>query len=99
MLTRAMVRVDLNKISIVGLCLGGVAIVLLFLDSRSEESWTVGRYLGEGAPLARVSLWMVFAVVSLIVYLAGRLVFLAQNRFGLPEPLPRDRDRPPTSRR
>jgi hypothetical protein len=94
-----MVRVDLNKISIVGLLLGGVALVLLLLESRSEESWTVARVLGPNAPLARVSIWMVFAVVGVLVYLTGRLLFLARNRFGMPEPLRRERDRPPEARR
>jgi hypothetical protein len=89
-----MVRVDLNRISIVGLLLGGAAVVLLILESRSEESWTVGRFLGEGAPLARVSLWMVFAVVGVLVYLTGRLVYLVQHRSEMPEWLRSDRDEP-----
>ncbi|MHC4472541.1 MAG: hypothetical protein ACYTDY_03485 [Planctomycetota bacterium] len=83
-----MVRVDLNRISIVGLIMGGAAIILLLLDSRAEQDWTVATVLGPDAPLAGYSLWMILAVGSIIVYLTGRLIHLARNRFGMPPPPP-----------
>ncbi len=77
----SMVKIDLNRISVIGLLLfAGAVIVLLLAGDR-----TVGSLLGEGAPLAEVYLWMVVAVAAMLVYIAGRLIWLIRNNFGVPE--------------
>lgn len=70
-----MIKVDINKTSMAGLALGLVAILMAVLD-ESLGSPTVETVVGSGAPFARVPLWMIIALVAVIVYLAGRLIWL-----------------------
>ena len=70
-----MIKVDINKTSILGLLLGVAAIVMAVLDSKIGSP-TVGSVLGANVPFAPVALWMIFALVAVVVYLVGRLIWL-----------------------
>ena len=70
-----MIKVDINKTSIVGLLIGVVAIAMAVFDGRLGHP-TIGKILGPDAPFAPVALWMIFALVAVVVYLVGRLIWL-----------------------
>ena len=70
-----MIKVDINKTSLAGLAIGIVAILLALLDTRLGSP-TVSTILGPDAPFAPVALWMIFALVAVVVYLVGRLIWL-----------------------
>ena len=70
-----MLKVDINKTSIVGLALGVVAIVVAIFDEMIGSP-TVSTILGPEAPFAPVALWMILALVAVVVYLVGRLTWL-----------------------
>jgi hypothetical protein len=70
-----MIKVDINKTSILGLLIGVAAITMAVFDSKLGSP-TVGSVLGPDAPFARVGLWMIFALVAVVVYLVGRLIWL-----------------------
>jgi putative exporter of polyketide antibiotics len=75
------VRFDLNRICIAGFVLFGVALALFAYEHVTEESITVGRVLGPGAPWAPIPVWMIIAILSAVVYLAGRVVWFAKHCF------------------
>lgn len=75
-----MVKVDINRISLIGLLLFPLAVIILIF----EGDRTVGSLLGEGAPFANVFLWMVVAVAAMLVYIVGRAIWLVKNNFGMP---------------
>jgi hypothetical protein len=70
-----MIKVDINKTSIAGLALGILALLMAILDGKLGSP-TVSTVLGPDAPFAPVALWMIFALVAVVVYLVGRLVWL-----------------------
>ncbi len=70
-----MIKVDINKTSIVGLLIGVVAITMAVFDGMLGRP-TVSSILGPDAPFALVALWMIFALVAVVVYLVGRLIWL-----------------------
>ncbi|MCU0724852.1 MAG: hypothetical protein MUE73_03540 [Planctomycetes bacterium] len=74
-----MVRFDLNRICIAGFVLFGVALVLFAIDHQTEGSLTMGRVFGPDAPWAPMPVWMIIVILSAIVYLAGRVVFIARH--------------------
>jgi hypothetical protein len=86
-----MVRVDLNAISIVGLVLGGVAAVFVFLEWQFEIAFPVSRIFGPNAPYAEVPIAWIFAIIGIVIYLIGRIVFVVKTRGGMPV-LPKRRE-------
>jgi uncharacterized membrane protein len=70
-----MIKVDINRISMVGLFLGAVATALLIFDEQLGFP-TIGRWLGPNIPYSDAALWMIFALLGVIVYLVGRIVWL-----------------------
>ena len=69
-----MIKLDINKTSILGLTLGVIAIAMALLDEKLGSP-TVGDVLGTEAPFAPIALWMIFALVGVSVYTVGRLIW------------------------
>ncbi len=70
-----MIKVDINRTSIAGLAIGIVAIAMAVLDGKLGSP-TMATIAGPGAPFATVPLWMIIALVGVVVYLVGRLIWL-----------------------
>ena len=70
-----MIKVDINKTSLIGLAIGLVAILMAVFDKRLGSP-TLATVIGPAVPFANVPLWMIIALVAVIVYLVGRLIWL-----------------------
>jgi hypothetical protein len=76
-----MVKIDLNRICIAGLVLFGVALALFAIDHLTGSPLTMGRILGPDAPWAPIPVWLIIAVLSAVVYLVGRVVWITRHYF------------------
>ncbi len=81
-----MIKIELNMLSIAGLLFGLSAMALLLVEVKFEESFTVARIFGPGAPFAKSHIWMILAIVGATVYLAGRIVWLFKEHIGMSRP-------------
>jgi predicted membrane channel-forming protein YqfA (hemolysin III family) len=79
-----MVRVDLNAISIVGLVLGGIAAVFVFLEWQFQIAFPVSRIFGPDALYAEVPIAWIIAICGIVIYLIGRIVYVVKTRGGMP---------------
>jgi hypothetical protein len=84
-----MLQIDLNRTSLIGLLLFFGAAVLFVVEHLAiRDEWTVATVLGDGAPYSKVPIWMVLAVVAMVVYIAGRVIWLVKNHRIVPRRRP-----------